>query len=84
MASAQCEVGKDEHPGPGGGPEAACNTASRCQLRELGMDIHVAHPPTCPRDVTMEQLYPLYTFEVQLQGGCIPQCEHNTQGSVRG
>ena len=58
VVSAPCKVGRDEHPGPRGGPEAAPDVASRCQLGGLGMDIHVARPLTHPRDVTMEQLHP--------------------------
>ena len=73
------KVGRDGHPGPGGGPEVGHYATPRCQLRGLGMDIHVAHPLTRPRDVTMEQLHPLYTFEVLLPCGCIPQCLHHTQ-----
>ena len=57
MASAPCEAGRDKHPSPGGGPEAAHYATPRCQLRGLGMDIHAAHPPPPRlRDVTMEQL----------------------------
>ena len=56
--SAPCEAGRDGHPSPGGGPKAAHDATPRCQLRGLGMDIHVAHLLTCPRDVTMERLHP--------------------------
>ena len=44
--SALCEVGGDEHPGPGGGPEAAYDATLRHQPRGIGMDTHVSHPPT--------------------------------------
>ena len=79
VVSAPRKVGGDEHPSPGGGPKVASNTASRCQLGGLGMDIYVARPLTCPRDVTMERLHPLYTFEVLLQHSHIPQHLHHTQ-----
>ena len=46
-ASALHEAGGDEHSGQGGGPEAAHDATPRCQLRRLGMHIHMAHPPTC-------------------------------------
>ena len=69
--SALHKVGGDEHPGPRGGPEAAHDAAPRHQLMGLGMDIHVAHPPTHLRDVTMD-FTPLYTFEVLRQCGRIP------------
>ena len=72
-------MSRDEHPSPRGGPEAACNATPRHWLGGLGMDIHVVHPLTCPQDVTMEQLHPLYTFEVLLQRGHIPRCLHHTQ-----
>ena len=45
--SAPHEVGRDEHPGLGGGPKAAHNAAPRHWPRGIGMGIHVAHPPTC-------------------------------------
>ena len=45
------QSGRDEHPGPTGGPKVARIIAPRCHL---GMDIHVPHPPTCLRDVHME------------------------------
>ena len=54
VVSTLCKVGGDEHPGPGGGPEVAPNATPRHQLRGLGMEIHMAHPLTRPRDVTME------------------------------
>ena len=46
--------GQRQASGPRGGPEAARNTAPRYWLGGLGMDIHMAHPPTCLRDITME------------------------------
>ena len=69
VASAPHEVGGDELPGPGGGPKAAHNATPRHWLRGLGMDIHVVHPLTRPRDVTMEQLHP----PVHLQGAAAVQ-----------
>ena len=54
VVSVLYEVGGDEHPSPGGGPIAVHDATPRCQLRGLGMDIHMAHPLTHPRDVTME------------------------------
>ena len=77
-------MGGDEHPSPGGGPKAAHGATPRCRLGGIGMSIHVAHPPTCPRDVIMEQLHPLYTYEVLLWGSHVSQCEHNAQGGIRG
>ena len=44
--SAPHEAGRDEHPSPGGGPEAACNAALRHRPGGIGMDTHMAHPPT--------------------------------------
>ena len=51
VASALHKAGKNEHPGPGGGPKVAHIIAPRCQL---GMDIHVLHPPTrCPHGAAL-------------------------------
>ena len=72
--SAPWEVGRDGHPGSGGGPKVAHNAAPRCQLRGLGMDIHVAHPLTCPLDVTMERLHPHCT---PLRCCCSVAVSHN-------
>ena len=46
--SAPCEGGGDGYPGPRGDPEAAHDATPRCQLRGLGMDIHMTHPLTRP------------------------------------
>ena len=62
--SALREVGGDGHSGPRGGSEAAHDAAPICRHRGLGMNIHMAYPLTCPRDVTMGRLHPT----VHLQG----------------
>ena len=73
VVSAPCKVGRDEHPGPRGGPEVTHNAAPRCRLGGLGMDIHV--------DM---DFIPLYTFKVLLWHGHVPQCQHHTQSGFSG
>ena len=77
--SALHEVGREEHPGPGGGPEAVCNAAPRHWPRGIGMDTHMVHPPIHFQGLTVEQLHPLYTFEVLLWSNHIPRCQLHTQ-----
>ena len=43
--SAPHKAARGEHPGPGVGPEAACDATPRHRPRGIGMDTHVAHPP---------------------------------------
>ena len=51
VASALRKVGEGEHPSPGGGSEVPHAIAPRRQLR---MDSHMPHPPTCLEDVHTE------------------------------
>ena len=55
---APCKVAREEHPSPGGGPEAVLNAAPRHQPGGIGMDAPTAHHPVCPRGLIVEQLHP--------------------------
>ena len=64
--SALCKVGRDEHPGPRGGPAVARDTAPRCWLWGLGMNIHLTHPPHAFKISPWSDFTPL----VHLQARC--------------
>ena len=80
--SALCEVGRDEHPGPGGGPEAARDTAPRHHPGGIGMDTHVAHPPHAFKVSPQSDRTPLYAFKVLLQSSRIRRCQRHAQSGI--
>ena len=67
--SAPHKAAGGEHPGPGGGPEAALDTAPRHRPGGIVMDVPMAHPPVHLQDVTVEQPHP----PVHLQGATAEQ-----------